>query len=103
MEQFDNALGMLDLMPQPAFCVRNGKIIKVNPAASAFLIESGMDVLPLLHTGAEEYAEYEGGCLYLTLSLAGSSVSASVSRMQEFDVFCIVLQILFVVCLADQP
>ena len=40
MEQFHNALGMLDLMREPAFCVQGGVIIKVNPAASAFLIES---------------------------------------------------------------
>lgn len=89
MEQFQNALGMLDLMSQPAFCVRDGKIIKVNPAAAAFLIETGKDIKPLLHTGAEEYAEFQGGCLYLTLSLAGQQLGASVSRMQDFDVFCI--------------
>lgn len=88
MEQFDNALGMLDLMAQPAFCVRDGKIIKVNPAAAAFLIEPGISVQSLLQTGAEEYAEFHGGCLYLTLSLAGHSIGATVSRMQGFDVFC---------------
>lgn len=89
MEQFDRALGMLDLMPQPAFCVRCGKIIKANPAAAAFLIESGQDIDTLLRTGAEEYKDFEGGCLYLTLALAGGSFGASVTRMQDFDVFCV--------------
>ena len=88
MEQVQNALGMLDLMTQPAFCVRDGKIIKVNPAAAAFLIENGTNIQSLLHTGAEEYAALTSGCLYLTLAIAGQSVGASVSRMQDFDVFC---------------
>lgn len=87
MEQFQNALGMLDLMREPAFCVQNGRIIKVNPAGAAFMIETGTDVQTLLQTGAEEYAEFDGGCLYLTLSVAGLRIGACVTRMQEFDVF----------------
>ena len=87
MDQFHNAFGMLDLMQQPAFCVQNNTIIKVNPAAAAFLIETGANVQTLLRTGKEEYAAFAGGCLYLTLSIAGHSIGASVTRMQEFDVF----------------
>ena len=89
MEQFHNALEMLDLMTQPAFCVRDGSVIKTNPAAAAFLIETGTKIASMLHTGAEEYAHFSAGCLYLTLSLGGQSIGASVSRMQDFDVFCI--------------
>lgn len=89
MEQFHNALGMLDLMHEPAFCVQEGKIIKVNPAAAALLIETGTQVDKLLQTGAEEYADFDGGCLYLSLTLGGHSLGASVTRMQDFDVFCI--------------
>lgn len=87
MEQFHNALAMLDLMQQSAFCVQGGTIIKVNPAASAMLIEAGSPVQTLLSTGAEEYASFSGGCLYLTLTVAGHRIGASVARMQEFDVF----------------
>lgn len=87
MDQFHNAFGMLDLMPQPAFCVQNNTIIKVNPAAAAFLIETGTTIQPLLHTGREEYAAFHGGCLYLSLSIAGHCIGASVTRMQDFDVF----------------
>lgn len=89
MEQIHNAMEMLDLMMQPAFCVREGTIIKVNPAAAALLIEAGAGVQPLLHTGTDEYASFDGGCLYLTLSLSGHQTGASVTRMQDFDVFCI--------------
>lgn len=89
MDQFHSAADMLNLMTQPAFCVREGSIIKVNPAAAAFLIETGTDIYTLLHTGAEEYASFCEGCLYLTLSIAGQSIGASVSRVQDFDVFCL--------------
>ena len=89
MEQFEHAMGMLDLMHNPAFCVQGGIIVKVNPAASAFLIETGTNVQTLLHIGADEYTDFKGGCLYLTLSIAGHKLGASVTRMQEFDVFCI--------------
>ena len=89
MEQFQNAFAMLDMLYEPAFCVCNGVITKVNAAASALLIECGAPIQPLLYTGAEEYAALAVGCLYLTLSLSGHAFGAQVSRMQEFDVFCI--------------
>ena len=89
MEQLETAMGMLDLMPQPVLCVREGVIIKVNPAAAAYLIEPGTNIASLLHTGAEEYAHFTGGCLYLTLSVNAHTIGASVSRMQDFDVFCL--------------
>ena len=89
MEQHQNAPEMLDLMVQPAFCVRDGRIIKVNHSAAAFLIEPGTDIWTMLRTGAEEYAEFHTGCLYLTLSVGGESLGASVSRIQDLDIFCI--------------
>lgn len=88
MEQLQNALEMLDLMPQPAFFVRSGEIIKANPAAAAFLIEAGTQIQDLLHTGATEYAEFCGGCLYLTLLVGAQTIGASVSRIQDLDIFC---------------
>ena len=88
MEQVHNAMEVLDLMLQPAFCVRDGKIIKVNPAAAAFLIETGTAVETFLHIGAEEYADFKGGCLYLTLSIDGHNLGASVTRIGDMDVFC---------------
>lgn len=88
MDQFHSAMEMLDLIMPPAFCVREGRIVKVNPAAAALLIEAGTDIQSLLHNCAEEYAAFSGGCLYLTLSISGQDTGASVTRMQDFDVFC---------------
>ena len=87
MEQFQNTFGMLDLLREPAFCVCNGIIQKVNTAASAMLIQCDTPAQALLCTGAEEYADFSGGCLYLTLSLSGHEFGASVTRMESFDVF----------------
>lgn len=87
MEQFQTVFGMLDLMQSPAFCVQNQTIVKVNQAAAPFLIETGRDVTSLLHTGIEEYAEFDGGCLYLTLSIAGHTLGASVVRVDAMDIF----------------
>ncbi len=88
MEQTTDALRMLDLMARPAFCVKDGIIFKTNPAAAACLIEEGTEVIQILQTGVEEYAQFPGGCLFLTLSVYEKNFGASVTRMQEFDVFC---------------
>ena len=58
MEQLTDAMGLLDLMVHPAFCVKDGIIIKVNPGAAGFMIEAGEPVSRFLHTGAEEYAAF---------------------------------------------
>ena len=87
MDQEMNALGMLDLMVRPGFCVKDGKIFKCNPGAESLLLAPGMDIRPLLATGQTEYPEYSGGTLYLTLEISGARWGASVTRMGEFDVF----------------
>ena len=87
MEQKQDKLAMLDLIIRPAFCVENGVIVRLNKAAEGLLLEAGTPVRSLLATGETEYAEFNGGCLYLTLALAGISQGASVVRIDGFDVF----------------
>ncbi len=87
MDQEMNALGMLDLMVSPGFCVKDLKITKCNPSARSMLLTEGMDVIPLLATGRLEYEEFTGGTLYLTLDISGAQWGASVTRMGEWDVF----------------
>ena len=67
MEEKKDTLGMLDLVIRPGFCVKENQIIKVNQAAGSLFITPGTDIRPLLLTGAEEYAAFTGGCLYLSL------------------------------------
>lgn len=87
MEQTIDAMQMLDLMVRPGFCVQDHKIVKANQPALSHLIPVDGDVRDLLLTGKEEYTEFQGGCLYLTLCISGQNYGASVTRMGTFDVF----------------
>ena len=87
MEQQESTAGMLNLMVQPTFTVQNGVIVLVNTAAEGYMLTPGMPIADLLHTGVEEYASFSQGCLYLTLSIAGTPCGASVRRMGDFDIF----------------
>lgn len=87
MEQMNDALGMLDLLALPGFCVKDKKIVKLNPLAACRQIPMDADVTKLLLTGSEEYAEFRDGCLYLTLELEGQPWGASVTRIGEYHVF----------------
>lgn len=87
MDHITDAMEMVDHLPHPAFCVKEGIIVKVNPAGAARMIEPGTAIADLLQTGQEEYAEFGGGCLYLTLSICGQALGASVCRKKDFDLF----------------
>lgn len=87
MDREPDALGMLDLMVSPGFCVTEQKIVKCNAAALGLLLREGMEIAPLLATGQAEYAEFDRGCLYLMLDVFGVQVGASVTRTGAYDVF----------------
>ena len=89
MEHKNDAAKMLDLMGRPAFCVTENKIIQVNAGAAGLGFSAGDALSDLISTGGSEYAAFEGSCLYLTLSVNGERLGASVTRMDEFDVFCL--------------
>ena len=89
MEQHQDTMAMLELVTRPAFCVKDGVIVRVNTAAERMTIETGIPVLPLLATGRAEYAEFSSGCLYLTLQFNGAELGTSVVSMDGFDVFII--------------
>lgn len=87
MKEKINGFGMLDLMIRPGFSVKENRIEKVNPAAEALLLTPGTDVRTLLLTGQEEYAAFEGGCLYLKLALSSKGCGATVTKVDGCDVF----------------
>lgn len=87
MDYITDAMEMVDDMSQPAFCVREGVIVKVNPAARSRMIEPGTKIRSILLTGCEEYAEFTAGRLYLTLSVCAQPAGAAVSRKKDFDLF----------------
>lgn len=78
---------MLDLIVHPAFCVKDGVILQVNQPAAQRLVTAGTQISALIKTGIEEYADFSSGCLYLTLSIAGQVYGASVSKVDNMDIF----------------
>lgn len=87
MEEAQDIRSILDYMIQPGFLVKDNIIIAVNEGAKALFLAPGMELLPLLITGKEEYPLFSEGCLYLTLSLSGQSLEASVTRQKAGDLF----------------
>jgi len=87
MEQKDNTIAMLDLMPCPAFCVERGVIVHVNPAAAAYFLSVGTQIDSLLDTGKQEYTAFQDGNLNLMLCINQKKYTASVSRFGQKDVF----------------
>lgn len=87
MEQINDALAILELMPRGAFCVQNGIITGTNESARKHAITVGNSVFDILLTGKDEYAQFQNGCLYLTLDLAGIPCGASVSCVNDTHVF----------------
>jgi len=87
MEENKEIFGMLDLMLRPSFCVKENKIVKLNPEAEGLLLTAGTDVRTLLLTGRAEYAEFTGGCLYLKLGLSSRAWGATVTRVDAWDIF----------------
>lgn len=82
-----DSLGMLELLTQPAFCVKDGTITQVNQSAKQYLIETGTPVAPLLGDAAEEYALFSEGCLLLPLTVTYWKFSASVTSVDGLHVF----------------
>lgn len=78
---------ILELMPQPVFCVRQGHVLYPNHAARQLFIETGLPVEELLGSAMEDYAQFDGSVLYLQLLLPGMKVGACVTRMEDLDVF----------------
>lgn len=83
----EEQMDILELVPQPGFRVRDGKILHLNQAAQVLLLSPGQEISPLLKTGREEYAVFSGGQLYLTLELAGQIRNATVTRTGDTDLF----------------
>ena len=78
---------ILSLMISPAFSVCNGRITHCNDAAQRLLFHPGTQIQELLPSNSSEYAKFEQGCLYITLSHNDCSHSASVMRMGNEDIF----------------
>ncbi len=86
MEQQKDITQMLNLISAPAFCVQEGTITDANTEALRH-VQIGDSVKKLLVTGVQEYKDFQGGCLSLTMDLSGAHCSVSVTKMDDRDVF----------------
>lgn len=87
MENTTNISEMLDLISQPAFYVQNGRITRLNAAARSRTLNEQTYINDLLATGKDEYSVFSGTWLYLSLYIAGLTCGASVTRMEDCDLF----------------
>ena len=87
MEHTEDIVMMLDQISDPAFLVRDGIITQVNPSAAQLLIDTGSSIQNLLATGVQEYADFQDGYLALTLKLGTQPCNASVTRLENCDLF----------------
>ena len=87
MEQREEITLMLNQIPNPAFLVKDGSVLEVNPSAEVQMITVGAAVQTLLATGAQEYTDYTDGNLFLTLRICGNLYNASVSKVGSCDLF----------------
>ena len=78
---------LLDMLPQAAFLVRDGRITYVNPPAAGYLLEAGAPIDPLLFTGHQEYTALEDGSLYLLLQLGTALLGSTVTRNEDGYLF----------------
>lgn len=83
----DNFAGLLDFLICPGFCVTDSVITQCNQAAAAMLLTVGTDIRPLLLTGKEEYAAFQGTCIYLKLTIGNRNWGAAVFRKDGKDYF----------------
>lgn len=87
MEDHKDIKRILDLMPQPVFCVRDGAILYRNHGAKQLYLEPGLPVAELLGDALQDYQESDGSSLYLQLTLPGIALGACVYRLEDMDIF----------------
>ena len=87
MGQPNSAKQLLDMLTYPAFAVEAGKISYCNEPASTLFLLPGTDIFSILHTGKEEYTEFNEGHLYLTVLIGSSLREATVVDMEGCHLF----------------
>lgn len=87
MEYTEDSTAILNLIPSPAFTVKDGIITDANTAALQRQILIGSPIIDLLETGLEEYSQFRGDCLYLTLRVCDIPCSVSVTKAGDHDLF----------------
>lgn len=78
---------LLEMIDRPVFFVRDGIITEANQAAKNRQIPLGDPVESILTEHVNDYKNYQGGILYLTLQMGWVRCGAMVMRQGEEDIF----------------
>lgn len=87
MNQEQTTVAMLHMFTHPVFAVEQGIVSQVNTAARQLGITSGEPLSQWLETGKEEYAQFRGGALSLSLRICDVAYIATVLRSGDADIF----------------
>lgn len=82
-----NHFSLLELIEHPAFFVRDGIIFKANEAAKQKFFTEGSSVMRFLPNDGPAYQAFTDGCLYLNVVSSQITSGASVTRVEDFDLF----------------
>lgn len=87
MDKSSHIKQMLALMLRPAFCVENGRITAVNEAARQYHIKEGTPIASVICSEMDGYHTFQGGNLALGLKIDGYPMDATVSKIDDADIF----------------
>lgn len=89
MENNKNLILLLELINQPAFCVKDGFVLSANSEAEKCMIHAGMNIADIITQNRNIFDAFHGGELFITITAGGLPYNARIARTEEFDIFTI--------------
>lgn len=89
MEQNRDLEIIINQIESPAFLVQNDTVCAVNSAAAQYDLSIGQRIIDMIAIGKEEYADFQDGNLYLTVSAGGVKLDCSVTKLQNSNLFIV--------------
>ena len=89
MEIKNHPFPWLELMDQPAFCVKNGTVVAVNSVASQIMIQADMKIQQIVSNNFQAYEQLQNGTLFLNITTGEQTYNACVYRAADYDIFII--------------
>ena len=78
---------ILEIIPQPAFAVAEGRIVGCNQLCRNYLPNTGAEISGMLLTGEDEYCEFQEGCLCLRVRIGNQVFDATVTPLENAQLF----------------
>lgn len=89
MEEKNHLFPWLELMDQPAFCVKDGIVLAVNEAAQKQMLRANMNIQEIVTQNYDAYKKLNSGTLFLKITAGEQYYNACVTRTKEYDIFTI--------------